>query len=230
MTKKLEEVDKCTETLGEIIKESNSGNINNQDIIPVEIDSEDDTIQSNIRALPNKNKFSSNLIETLRALINSESSSKLTQDEFGRASILGVSFITLGGDRVRMNDIYDLTPKIYKALSSTAYSGKTMKEGNDILMKNIIKNGLNYTGVGDKSSKRKKFLPITLPRMVEDIQNRTFEEIIDNSDKLEGQGVKKVIISSNIVDIYTRLEIFLGLILSGHTDTLTQASNLIDEL
>ena len=130
------------------------------------------------------------MIETFGALINSENSSKLTQDEFGRASILGVPFITLGGDRVKLNDIYDLTPEIYKALSSTAYSGKTMEEGNDILMKNIIKNDLNYTGVGDKSSERKTFLSITLPRMVEDIQNRTFEEIIHNSDKLEGQGVK----------------------------------------
>ena len=45
---------------------------------------------------------------------------------------------------------------------------------------------------------------------------------------LEGQGVK-IIIPSNIIHIYTRLEILLGLKLSGHTDTLTEASNLIDE-
>ena len=46
---------------------------------------------------------------------------------------------------------------------------------------------------------------------------------------LQGEGVK-IIIPSNIIDIYTRLEILLGLKLSGHTDTLTEASNLIDEL
>ena len=46
---------------------------------------------------------------------------------------------------------------------------------------------------------------------------------------LEGLGVK-IIIPSNIIDIYTRLEVLLGLKLSGHTDTLTEASNLIDEL
>ena len=40
----------------------------------------------------------------------------------------------------------------------------------------------------------------------------------------------KIIIPSNLVDIYTRLEILLGLKLSGHTDTFTEASNLIDEL
>ena len=36
---------------------------------------------------------------------------------------------------------------------------------------------------------------------------------------LEGQGLK-IIIPANIIDIYTRLEILLGLKLSGHNDTL----------
>ena len=47
---------------------------------------------------------------------------------------------------------------------------------------------------------------------------------------LQGRGIEKIIIPSNIIDIYTRLEILLGLKLFGHTDTLTEASNLIDEL
>ena len=46
---------------------------------------------------------------------------------------------------------------------------------------------------------------------------------------MNGQGVK-IIIPSNIIDIYTRREILLGLKLCGHTDTLTEASNLMDEL
>ena len=46
---------------------------------------------------------------------------------------------------------------------------------------------------------------------------------------LEGPGIEKTIIPSNISDIYTRLEILLGLKLSGHRNTLTEASNLIDE-
>ena len=96
-------------------------------------------------------------------------------------------------------------------------------------MDNII-NDLGYTGVGDRDSKRKPFLTITLPKLVEKIQNRTFEEITHDSDNdLQGQGVK-IIIPSNIIDIYSRLEILLGLKLSGHTDTLAEASNLIDEL
>ena len=47
---------------------------------------------------------------------------------------------------------------------------------------------------------------------------------------LQGRGIEKIIIPSNIIDNYSRLEILLGLKLSGHTDTLTEASALLDEL
>ena len=47
---------------------------------------------------------------------------------------------------------------------------------------------------------------------------------------MKGRGIEKLIILSNIVDIFTRLEVLLKIKLSGHTDTLTEASNLIDEL
>ena len=46
----------------------------------------------------------------------------------------------------------------------------------------------------------------------------------------QGRGFEKIIIPSNIIDIYTRLEVLLGLKLSGHNNTLSEASNLIDEL
>ena len=53
--------------------------------------------------------------------------------------------------------------------------------------------------------------------------------MVDYSD-LQGEGNEKVIIPFNIIDIYTRLEILLGLKLSGQTNTLTEASNLIDKI
>ena len=45
----------------------------------------------------------------------------------------------------------------------------------------------------------------------------------DNGDNivLKGEQVKKIIIPSEFIDIHTRLEFLLGLILSGQTDTLT---------
>ena len=146
------------------------------------------------------------------------------------ASILGVPIYTLGGDKLRIRDNdYELDPEICKALSYTGYTGKSMTKENDILMMNNIINDLGYTGVDDRHSKRKIFFTKPLAKLVEDIQNRTFDEIIDDSDDLQGERVK-IIIPSNIIDIYTRLEVILGLQLSSHTDTLTEASNLIDEL
>ena len=56
----------------------------------------------------------------------------------------------------------------------------------------------------------------------------SFDKISDNY--LERHGIENIIIPSNMFDIYTRLEILLGLKLSGHTDTLTEASNLLDEI
>ena len=47
---------------------------------------------------------------------------------------------------------------------------------------------------------------------------------------LQGRGIEKIIIPSNINDIFTRLEVLLELKRNGHTDTLTEASNLIEEL
>ena len=123
-----------------------------------------------------------------------------------------------------------MTPEIYKSLTYTGYDGSTMRKENDILRMNNIVKGLGYTGIDNRDWKRKTFLTKKLPRLDEEIQNKTFWEITDDSDNdLQGQGVT-IIIPSKLIDIYTRLEILLGLKLSGHTDTLTEASNLIVEL
>ena len=96
-----------------------------------------------------------------------------------------------------------------------------MKNENDILMMGNIINDSSYTDNGDKSSERKIFLPKTLPNTVDDTQNKTLDEIIDNSDKLEGERIDETVILSNITDIYTTLEILFGQKLSGQCDTLT---------
>ena len=90
------------------------------------------------------------MTETLGASLNSKNSLELIQDDLGRASILGNLIYTLGGDRIQISDIVFVSiPGMYKALSSTSYSGKTMKEKSHILMMNNIVRDLGYTGVGD---------------------------------------------------------------------------------
>ena len=84
-----------------------------------------------------------------------------------------------------------------------------MKNENDTLLMNNNINDLGYTSVGDKSSGTKTIFTRTLPKLVNDIQNKTFEDVIDNSDSVQGDGLK-IIVPSNTIDIYTRLEILLG--------------------
>ena len=164
------------------------------------------------------------MTKTLGRLMSSANSLKIKSTPSG-ATILGVTINTLGGDRIKIKDnIYDLTPEIY-----TGYTGENLKNENDILMLYNIVSDIGYTGIGDIKSKRKIFLTENFPKLFEEIQNKTFEEITDDSDDLQGEGVK-IIRPSNIIDIYSRLEILLGLKLSGHTDALTEANNLVDEL
>ena len=191
--------------------------------------SEVDNTNHNKKALPNSSFFSGLMTKTLGRLMSSANSLRIKSSRSG-ASILGVPIYIPGGAKLRIRDNdYELTPEIYKALSYTGYTGKTMKTENDILMMNNIINDLGYTRAGERDSKRKTFSTKILPKLVEQIQNKTFDEITDDPDDLQGEGLK-IIIPSNIIDIYTRPEILLGLKLSGHTDTLTEASNLIDEL
>ena len=90
--------------------------------------------------------------KTFRRLMSSLKSLKLKPFPSG-ATILGVPVYTLGGDKLRIRDnVYDLTPEIYKALSYTGYNGDTMKNENDILMMYNIMNDLGYTGAGDEPS------------------------------------------------------------------------------
>ena len=118
------------------------------------------------------------MTKTLGRLMPSANSLRMKSFRSG-AAILGVPVYTLGGNRIQINDnIYGITQEIHKALTSTTYTGETMKNENDILMMNNIINDLGYTGFGDKESNRKTFFRIILPKLVENIQNKTFNEIV----------------------------------------------------
>ena len=68
--KKIEEANKSTKYLGEVFGKTNSETENNQDTVPVEVECV--KIQSDIRALPSSKNFSSNMMETSGALMNSK--------------------------------------------------------------------------------------------------------------------------------------------------------------
>ena len=67
--------------------------------------------------------------------MKSRNSLRIEQDESGRANILWVPIQSLGGDRIkRRTNVYDLTEETQEALSSTGYSGKSMKTDSDVLL------------------------------------------------------------------------------------------------
>ena len=104
--------------------------------------------------------------QMLCSLMNSRNSLKITQDESGRANVLGVLIQISESDTIKIKENnYELTPEIYKALSLTTYTGNTMKNENDFLMMINIVRVLGYTGVGDKDSKRKTFIIRKLPKL-----------------------------------------------------------------
>ena len=119
----------------------------------------------------------------------------------------------LRGTEVEFNDKkFNITPNLQKVLTET--SNIPLKKINDEEWE-IYKKDLGTLGFekykpksGESKSGRYKY----------------------SKTNLKGRGIEKIITPSNIIDIYTRLEILLRLKLSGHTETLTEASNLIDEL
>ena len=161
--------------------------------------------------------------DTFKSLAETPNSLILNKDKDDNMSILGAPIKSLGGDNKQVYDnIYECIPEIHKALSRSSYTGKSMKNENDQRKLYNFLVDVGYTGVGDGKTNQENFFT----RLFKQFRNIKKEE----PDDLQGTGVKKIIIPSNITDIYTRLEILLGLKLSGHSDTLTEASNLIDEI
>ena len=96
--------------------------------------------------------------QMIGALMNSRNSLKIAQDGSGKANILGIPIQISEGDTIKINEnVYELTPEIYKALTYTTYTGNTMKDENDILMMYNIIRDLGYNGTADPDSKRKTF-------------------------------------------------------------------------
>ena len=68
-----------------------------------------------------------------------------------------------------------------------------------------------------------------LPKAIVKIPNPPLPAYEEISVNLKGEGVK-IMIPSNVIDIDTRLSISLGFEISGHSYTVTEALNLIDEI
>ena len=92
----------------------------------------------------------------------------------------------------------------------------------------VFKDILSKTNYSNRKLTRRKMSG--RDRYIKNDLDNDVIRILNLDQQFKCRGVEKISIPSNIIDIYTRLEILLGSKLSGHTETLTEASNLIDEL
>ena len=131
------------------------------------------------------------------------------------------------------NEEDDINPNIQAYFTKTNFTTKHMHDEDKLIVNKTVSN-VGFSGkTPEKSLKstRMKDAFYNLPKAIAKIRNPPLppvEIIEDASDNLQGEAVK-IFNPSNIIDIYTRIEILLGLSLSGHTDTLTEASSLLDE-
>ena len=217
ITKKLDEVKKTTQELGDVIKESKpeTSQLAIENIKPISRNSESQT--------PILVSASDELVKTFSKMNDSKNFFKVIRHAEGNFSWINKEVIPLGGNRVEIEgEEFDITPEIQKAFTDTRYNfNNTHMDDENALIFDKILYDLNYDPSKDSNSKRTKSIKNDLKKRVHKIKNPPLT--------LQGEGVK-IIIPSNTIDIYTRLQVLLGLKLSGHTDTLTEASNLMDEL
>ena len=132
----------------------------------------------------------------------------------------------LHGTEVKFNDKENnITPGIQRVFTDTSYNfAKTMNDIEKLVFRGISQKSDYYKQMLTKSpmSGRDRYRK-------NDLGNNVRRSLILDT-KLKGKGIEKIVIPSNIIDVYCRLEVLLGPKLSGHTDTLTEASNLIDDL
>ena len=168
------------------------------------------------------------LRDTLTLMKKSKTFFKLQENPDGKIFRNKIPIIPQGENRVSFkSEEFDIKPNFQNYFTITRLTTKRMHNEDKLIIFNILKNNGFYdnnTKIGMKFTGMQVAL-YNLPKELVEIQNPPLPAI---ENDLQGEGVK-IIIPSNITDTYTRLEVLLALRLSGHTDTLTEASNLIDE-
>ena len=218
ITKKLDEVKESTQNLGDVFKKSKPETPqlaigNTQPQLPIE---------NNEGVI-----YDVDLENTLKNMENNITGFFKTYHDPQRGWMLNnYPLKMLRGTMVEINDKeYNITLGIQKVFTNQSYNtAKSMNDTKKLVFRYILQKTDYYKRIPTKGrmSSRDKYIKNDL--------DYDLGRVLNLDTTLKGKGIEKIIIPSNIVDIYTRLEILLGLNLSGHTDTLTEASNLIDEI
>ena len=167
--------------------------------------------------LPEGVKVSDALISTFAYMNKSKNFFKAVRNDQGKLSWNNKVIEPLGGNKIKIdNKEFTLTPQIQKAMTATDYNFKSMNDDDILNFANILKT-VNYNSKQDFNSTRSKYIKNNLQNRVDRILNPTLSlsttsslptkslvtsslpaSEIEDSDDLEGSGVTKIIIPSNI--------------------------------
>ena len=235
ITKKLDET---TRKLGEVIEEStqNLGNVIEENNTPQLAIENTPAIQPAIENTPTIQPIEDNegsvysveLENTLNKMADNIGFFKTHYDQQRGWMMNNIPIKSPGGTEVEIkNKKYNITRGTRDVLTNKTYkNAKSLNDNEKVVFSDFLQN------TGYYSCKLTKGKPSGLDKYIKNELHNDVKKIlkIDTKPKLKGKGVEKTIIPNNIIDIYTRLEVLLGLKLSGHTDTLTEATNLVGEL
>ena len=109
----------------------------------------------------------------------------------------------LRGTKVEINENkYNISPGIRKVLVDQSYdTAKSMTDNDKLISRDILQKTGYYNRKPTKGrlTGRDRYIKYDLDNDV--------RRILNLDTKLRGRGVEKIIIPSNIIDIYTRLEV-----------------------
>ena len=233
--------DKLAEGLSPITKKLNEINTTTQESLSpitkqiVKLEKKSEVTDGNTQTSAIENKTTSrSLFDTLAFMKTSKNFFKLIEDDVGNVFWNEVLIKPLGGNKISIKDKeYNISPDIQAYFTNTKLTTEFLDDIEKETVYDILKSVGFYDvipRVGLKAARMQDAL-YKLLIAIDEIRYPSLPTIenIESSSDLEGQGIK-IITPSNIDDIYSRLEVLLGLKLSGHSDTLSEASNLIDEL
>ena len=216
ITKRLDEVKESTEKPGDVIKEAQPKTPQ----LAIE-NTPQPAIENNEGGI-----YDVELENTLNKMKDNAGFFKSSHDSQSGWMINIYPIKMIGGTKVEINDSeYNIISGLQKVFTYKSYdTANSMNDTEKVIFTDILQKTIYI------NRERQKGPMSGGDRYIQNKLDNDVRKISILDKQLESKGVEKIIIASNIIDIYTRLEVLLGLKLSGHTDTLTEASNLIDEL
>ena len=175
------------------------------------------------------------LFTTLGLMSKNSNKFEIVKDNQGRPKLNDIYINPVGGNDMKIGEnIYEITPEIQKALTNTSYNFDKMSD-KDILIFARILDEIKYKPDDDNKSKRRDYIKTKLLLRVQKILNPPIAAIASGESNeyvsdLEGNGTKTIVVPSDSDEIWNRLQVLLGLKLAGYTDTLIEASQLLDAL